>query len=312
MWAYMLKRKSASKGIKIKEDNLLAYLFIGPYLLLFIIFILLPILMAAVLAFTDFNSIEFPRFVGFDNFIQMFSGDMVLVRYVLPNTIRFALIVGPGGYALQFLMAWLVIKLPQKLRRGYTMAIYSSSLAGGTMMAVVWVVAFSGDRYGYLNNLLIWLGAITSPVDWTQDQQALMVIMIFVTLWSSMGVGFLSLQAGMFSVDPQLYEAGIIDGVKNAIQEVWYITIPAMKPQMLFAAVMAMVGTLRAGGIGVTLSGMNPTPRYAGQLFQNHIDDFGFIRMELGYATSLTFAMLAAMLVINRVVFKMLGSKEDE
>ncbi|MCL1786547.1 MAG: sugar ABC transporter permease [Defluviitaleaceae bacterium] len=306
----MLNRKKRMKGPK--EDNLLAYVFLGPYLILFVIFILLPVLMAAALAFTDFNSIERPRFIGFDNFIQMFSGDMVLVRHVIPNTLRFAIIVGPVGYALQFLMAWLVLKLPRVLRRGYTMAIYSSSLVGGVMMSVVWVVAFSGDRYGYLNNFLIWLGAITGPLDWTQRETSLMVIMIFVTLWSSMGVGFLSLQAGMFSVDPQLYEAGVIDGVQNGIQEIWYITIPAMKPQMLFAAVMAMVGTLRAGGIGVTLSGMNPTPRYAGQLLQNHIDDFGFIRMELGYATSLTFAMLAAMLVINRVVFKLLGKKEDE
>jgi len=302
-----------AKAIKgPKQDNLLAYLFIGPYLILFVIFILLPVIMAAALAFTDFNSIERPRFIGFNNFIQMFSGDIVLARYVIPNTLRFALIVGPVGYALQFLMAWLVLKIPRVLRRGYTMAIYSSSLTGGAMMAVVWVVAFSGDRYGYLNNFLIWLGAISGPLDWTQRETSLMVIMIFVTLWSSMGIGFLSLQAGMFSVDPQLYEAGVIDGVSNGIQEVWYITIPAMKPQMLFAAVMAMVGTLRAGGIGVELSGMNPTPRYAGQLFQNHIDDFGFIRMELGYATALTFAMLATMLVVNRVVFKLLGKKEDE
>jgi multiple sugar transport system permease protein len=303
-------RKKGPKGIK--EDNLLAYLFLGPYLLLFVIFIFIPVVLAALLAFTDFNSLELPRFVGFDNFIQMFSGDIVLMRHVIPNTLQFALIVGVGGYALQFLMAWLVMKIPRRARGLYTMAIYTPSIAGGVMMSVVWVVAFSGDRYGYLNNFLIWLGAMTGPIDWTQHESYLMVIMIFVTLWTSMGVGFLSLQAGMLSVDPQLYEASEIDGVTNGFQEIWYITIPAMKPQMLFSAVMAIVGAIRAGGIGVALSGMNPTPRYAGQLLQNHIEDFGFIRMELGYATALSFTMLAFMLLINRVVFKLLGQKEDE
>jgi multiple sugar transport system permease protein len=139
-----------------------------------------------------------------------------------------------------------------------------------------------------------------------------MVIMIFVTLWNSMGVGFLSLQAGMLSIDPQLYEAGKIDGVTNGVQEIWYITVPALKPQMLFSAVMAIVGALKAGSIGVQLSGMNPTPKYAGQLIQNHIEDDGFMRYQLGYATALSFALLAVMLLVNRVVFKALGQKEDE
>jgi multiple sugar transport system permease protein len=294
-----------------RNKNLLAYMFLGPYLICFFIFIFLPVILAATLAFTHFNSLEMPTFAGLANFIQMFSSDIVLMRHVIPNTFRFALFVGPVGYALQFLMAWLILRIPRKLRAMYTMAIYTPSIAGGIMMSVVWVVAFSGDRFGYLNNFLLWLGAITGPIDFTQDQQYLMIIMIFVTLWNSMGVGFLSLQAGMLSIDPQLYEASAIDGVTNGFQEVWYITIPAMKPQMLFSAVMAIVGALRAGGIGVALSGMNPTPRYAGQLIQNHIEDFGFLRMELGYATALSFALLAAMLMINRVVFRLLGERDD-
>ena len=297
---------------KSTQSNLIAYLFLSPYLICFIIFILLPVILAAGLAFTHFNALEMPQFAGLDNFITMFSADRVLMRYVIPNTLRFALFVGPVGYALQFLMAWLIMRIPKRLRAAYTMAIYTPSIAGGVLMSVVWVVAFSGDRYGYLNNFLIWLGTISTPIDFTQHTSYLMVIMIFVTLWNSMGVGFLSLQAGMLSVDPQLYEASSIDGVTNGIQEVWYITIPSMKPQMLFSAVMSIVGALQAGAIGVTLSGMNPTPRYAGQLIQNHIDDFAFLRMEMGYATALSFALLLSMLFINRIVFKLLGQKEDE
>ncbi len=290
------QRKNKLDGNK----NLVAYAFLSPYLLCFGVFILLPVVLATFLAFTNYNSLEAPTFVGLDNFIQMFSSDITLMKYVIPNTFKFAVFVGPVGYALQFLMAWMILRIPQKLRKLYTMAIYVPSIAGGIMMTVVWVVVFSGDRYAYLNRFLLWLGTITAPIDFTQHDQYLMVIMIFVTLWNSMGVGFLSLQAGMMSIDPQLYEAGKIDGITNGVQEIWYITIPALKPQMLFSAVMAIVGSLKAGSIGVQLSGMNPTPKYAGQLIQNHIEDYGFMRYQLGYATALSFALLAVMLLINR------------
>jgi multiple sugar transport system permease protein len=215
------------------------------------------------------------------------------------------------GYALQFLMAWLIMQVPKRLQTLYTMAIYTPSIAGGVMMSVVWAVAFSGDRFGYLNDILLHLGIISTPVTFTQDSSYLLNLMIFVTLWSSMGVGFLSMQAGMMTVDPQLYEAGKMDGIRNKIQEVWYITIPAMKPQLLFSAVMGIVGALKAGSIGVQLSGMNPTPGYAGQLLQNHIEDYGFIRYELGYATSLSLMLLVLMYVINKLCFKLLGSKDE-
>jgi multiple sugar transport system permease protein len=294
------------------KKNKLAYLFIAPFFICFFVFILLPVLSASLFAFTYFNSLEMPKFVGLHNFVVMITQDITLMKYVIPNTIKFAVFVGPVGYVLQFLVAWLILNIPRRLRPLYTMAIYTPSIAGGIMMSVVWVVAFSGDKYGYLNLLLIKIGAITAPIDWTQHEKYLMALMIFVTLWGSMGVGFLSLQAGMLNTDPQLYEAGKIDGIRNKLQEIWYITIPGMKPQMLFSAVMGIVGALKAGAIGVQLSRMNPTPKYAGQLLQNHIEDYGFMRYQLGYATALSLVMLILMLVINRVCFKFFGTKDGE
>lgn len=308
-------RKRSGKAAYIWREmkrNKLAYIFLAPFLICFVLFIVLPVLSATLLAFTRYNSIEAPVFVGLHNFKVMFTEDIILMKHVIANTFKFAVFVGPAGYALQFLMAWLVLQIPKRLRSVFTMAIYVPSIAGGVMMSVVWVIAFSGDRYGYLNQLLLYMGFIDTPIAFTQSSGYLMGVMIFVTLWSSMGVGFLSLQAGMMTVDPQLYEAGKMDGIRNKIQEVWYITIPAMKPQMLFSAIMGIVGALKAGGIGVQLSGTNPTPNYAGQLLQNHIEDFGFLRFELGYATALSFMMLILMYVINRACFRLLGTKEDE
>lgn len=289
-----------------------AYVLIAPFMICFCVFIVGPVLSATVLSFTSYDSIQPPVFTGLDNFVKMFTKDVVLMKYVIPNTMVFAVVVGPIGYALQFGLAWMINKAPSKLKKPYIMSIYAPSIAGGVLISVVWQVFFSSDRLGYLNDFLLNMGVINTPVAWTQDQSWLLPIMMIVTLWSSMGVGFLSLFAGMQNVDEQLYEAGRIDGITSPLQELFYITIPSMKPQMLFSAVMAIVNALKSGSIGVQLSGQNPTPNYAGQLIQSHIEDYAFSRFELGYATALSFMLLVVTYILSQVCFKFLGSKEDE
>lgn len=292
--------------------NYMAYLFIAPFMICFVIFIVGPVASATLLSFTAYDSIQAPRFIGFDNFIKMLTQDVVLMKYVIPNTIVFAVVVGPIGYMLQFLLAWLIIQAPKYTKKAYIMAIYTPSIAGGVLISVVWAVFFSSDRLGYLNDFLLNTGIINTAIAWTQDKAYLLLIMILVTLWGSMGVGFLSLFAGMQNVDPQLYEAGKVDGIHSPLLEMFYITIPSMKPQMLFSAVMAIVNALKSGSIGVLLSGQNPTPNYAGQLIQSHIEDYGFARFELGYATALSFMLVLVSYILSRVCFRFLGSKGDE
>jgi len=294
------------------KANWIAYALIAPFMICFCIFIVGPVLTATVLAFTSYDSIQPPVFTGLDNFVKMLTKDVVLMKYVIPNTLLFAVVVGPIGYALQFGLAWMINKAPRSLKKPYIMAIYAPSIAGGVLISVVWQVFFSSDRLGYLNDFLLNMGFLNTPVAWTQDKNWLLPIMMIVTLWSSMGVGFLSLFAGMQNVDEQLYEAGKIDGITSPLLELFYITIPSMKPQMLFSAVMAIVNALKSGSIGVQLSGQNPTPNYAGQLIQSHIEDYGFARFELGYATALSFMLLVVTYILSQVCFKFLGTKEDE
>ncbi len=171
------------------------------------------------------------------------------MRYVLPNTIQFAVIVGPGGYALAFMLAWMLAQLPRLPRTIFALILYSPSMTAGVAMAVVWQALFSGDQTGYLNSFLMSLGLLQEPIQWLQSPQYLMTIMILVTLWSSMGIGFLAMLAGILEINPELYEAAAIDGMNSRLQEIFYITIPSMKPQMLFGAVMSIVGTFQAGAI---------------------------------------------------------------
>jgi|SRR5690625_26238 len=289
----------------MQKDNKNSYLFLLPYILLFSLFIILPIIIAVTLSFTNFNTIEFPGLVGFLNYINLLTQDEIFMQYVLPNTILFAVIVGPGGYILSFLLAWSLAQLTKVPRTILALIFYSPSMTSGVAMAVVWKVLFSGNQAGYVNSILIRLGIVTEPIIFLQDTRFIMLIMIVVALWSSMGVGFLAMLAGVLNVDPTLYEAGAIDGIRNRFQELIYITIPSMKPQMLFGAVMAIVGTFSTGAIGVELTGSNPTPSYAGQLIVNHIEDYGFIRFEMGYAAALSVVLLLIIYFFSHISKKL-------
>lgn len=290
----------------------LSYLFIAPFYLMFLIFILIPIIAGVLLGFTYFNAIQFPSWIGWMNYQNLFSQDIIFLQHVVPNTFKFALFVGPFGYVCAFLLAWLIAQLPNFLRTGYALAIYAPSLTAGIAMAVVWQVMFTGDRTGYLNSFLLKWGIIDKPMLFVQHQDYLMDVMIIVSIWASMGIGFLAILAGILNVDKTMYEAGRIDGIASRLQEIWYITIPLMKPQMMFAAIMSIVYTLKSGGIGTQLSGSNPTPNYAGQLMLNHIEDYGFIRYELGYASAISVVLLVVCYLLSRAFGYLFSPKEDE
>lgn len=287
------------------------YLFLAPFMAMFLLFIIIPVFMAALLGFTAYDGFAAPRLIGFANYIALLTQDIVFLKYALPHTLKFAVVVGPGGYALGFLFAWLIHQLPKRIRDFYTLAFYAPSMAGGVALSVVWIAAFSGDRVGYVNNFLLQAGWIDQPQLWLQDPRYLLNIMILVSLWISFSVGFLAMLAGFQTVNPELYEAGRIDGIRNRLQEVFYITIPSMKPQLLFSAVMAIVSTLKAGGISVQLTGMPITPQYAGHLIINHVDDFAFIRFQIGYASAVSVVLLIISYLAMRFAYRLFASKEE-
>lgn len=285
------------------------YAFLAPYGLLFITFIVVPVAAAMLLSFTAFDTVQPPRPIGLRNYVTLFTQDEVFMRHVLPNTITFALLTGPGGYALAFALAWLLAQLPKWPRTILALIFYSPSMTASVAMTAVWQVLFSGDQLGYLNSWLLRWGLIAEPIAYLQSPRYLLPAMILVTLWGSMGIGFLAMLAGILEIDPELYEAAAIDGMQSRWQEIFYITIPSMKPQMLFGAVMAIVGSFQAGAVGVALSGSNPTPQYAGQLLVNHIEDFGLLRYEMGYAAAVSVVLLAMVLLFTRAFNRWL--KED-
>ena len=304
-------KSSISKRTSNFMNRHSSFVLISPYALLFILFIIIPVGAAIGLSFTYFNSIGAPKFLGLDNYINLFTNDSVFMRYVLPNTLLYSIFVGVGGYILSFFMAWTLAQLTKVPRTVLTIILYSPSMTGGVLLSTVWSVVFSGDKRGLLNALLLRLELIENPIQWLQSADYLMPIMIIVALWSSMGVGFLAILSGILNVNQELYEAGYIDGIKNRFEEIIYITIPSIKPQLLFGAVMAVVNTFKDGGTGVVLSGANPTPDYAGQLIANHIDDYGFIRYEMGYASAVSVVLLVFIYIMSRIVSRLFSSADE-
>jgi multiple sugar transport system permease protein len=318
-----LRRSNVDQTLKLKEakrkskrnstmrDGLTVFFMLLPYALLFSLFIALPVAIAIYLSMTHFNVIEFPTFVGLPNFINIFTQDQVFLKYVLPNTFMFALIVGPGGYILAFVLAWMLAQI-QKVPRTIIAHLPSTHLLW--LEVSLWrlsgVQSFSGDEAGYINAFLLQNDFIDRPIQFLVSPEYLMSIVIVVALWSSMGVGFLAMLAGILNGNEELYEAAYIEGIRNKFQEVMYVTIPMMKPQMLFGAVMAIVGTFTNGYIGVALSGSNPTPQNSAQLITNHIDDYGFIRYEMGYAAALSVVLLLIIWLFSKVAYKLFAERD--
>lgn len=180
-------------------------LMLAPFLILFFIFTVLPILSSVVLSFFTYDMISAPSFYGIGNYIKMLTGDDMFPK-TLRNTLLFAIVTGPLGYLLSFGLAWMINELNRFLRTALSFLFYAPALAGNVYL--IWQVLFSGDSYGYINSLLLSLGLITEPVQWLKSAVYTMPVVMLVQLWMSMGVSFLANIAGLQNVNPELYEAG--------------------------------------------------------------------------------------------------------
>jgi multiple sugar transport system permease protein len=283
------------------------YLFLSPFLVLFIIFTVVPVIQSAYLSFTYYNMLQPAKWIGLSNYNVLFLEDDIFLKAV-KNTFVFAVVAGPLSYCLSFMLAWVINTLRAKMV--FSLAFYVPSITSGIALSIVWLYIFSGDRYGLLNNWLLRWGFISEPVLWVTDPKTIMPVIIVVSLWMSMGTGFLVFLAGLQNVSKELYEAGAIDGIANRFQELWYITIPAMKPQLLFGAVNAIVASFGVFDIAVAIAGM-PSPNYAGHTMISHLYDYAFIRFELGYASAIAVVLFFVTLGLGRIVMRLFSSKDE-
>lgn len=298
-------RKDKSKlqwtWIEMKKYKV-AYLMIAPFFLLFFTFTVVPVLLSVVLSFTSFNMLEAPEIIYFDNYIRLFLDDDIFLL-ALKNTFVFAVITGPVSYLLSLFIAWFINELKPKLRAFVTLIFYAPSIAGNVYL--IWTLLFSGDQYGLVNSWLMRFGIIDSPILWFSDTDYIFPLVIVVALWTSLGTSFLTFIAGFQVVDKSLYEAGSVDGIKNRWQELWYITLPTMKPQLMLGAILAITNSFGFGSVITALVGF-PSPDYCVHTIMHHLQDYGGSRFEMGYASAIATILFLMMVGANALVTKML------
>ncbi|MBP5249241.1 MAG: sugar ABC transporter permease [Lachnospiraceae bacterium] len=296
------KAKAKESFADVWRKHRAKYLMIMPFALIFVTFSLIPVLVAIVLSFTSFNMAEMPKFTGFENYISLIVDDDVFLTAV-KNTFVLAIVTGPLSYFLCFVLAWLINELPPIPRAILTLIFYAPSISGNAYL--VWKLIFSSDTYGYANAWLLKLGLTDDAILWFENADYILPILIIVQLWLSLGVSFLSFIAGLQTVDKSLYEAAAVEGVKNRWQELWYITLPSMKPQLMFGAVMQITNSLSISGISIELAGF-PSVNYAGHTILTHLHDYGYVRYEMGYACTIAVVLFFIMMLCNVLVQKLL------
>ncbi len=293
-------RQSTWRAVRRGWQN---YVLMAPFLALFLMFTLIPIGCSIVLSFTNYNIFSPPTFAGWDNYLRMFLDDDIFL-IAIRNTLVFALITGPIGYFLCFAFAWMMNELRPRVRAMVTLVFYAPVLSGTAFS--IWRFIFSSDAYGLLNGWLMKLGVLREPLGYLTDPTRVLGVVIFVQLWMSLGTGFLAFIAGLQCVDRSLYEAGLVDGVHNRFQELWHITLPVMKPQLIFGAVMQIVASFSVADVSVQLAGF-PSVQYAAETVVTHIMDYGTVRFEMGYACALACFLFAMMYLMNKLVIFLLG-----
>ena len=293
-----IKRDKFKYNLAKARRMKVCYLFLAPYAILFFAFFILPILSSIYYSFTYYNILEPPKFIGFKNYINLILQDQVFLTAV-KNTFLIAVITGPLGYILSFLFAWFINELPRWIRTIAVVVFYAPSIASNAF--VIFSIIFRGDAYGYLNSFLLQFGIINAPLLWLSDPKYIMPVIIVVILWMSMGTGFLSFVAGLQSVDRSLYEAGYVDGVRNRWQELYYITLPSMKPMLLFGAVMSITQAFNVCDVPRALAGY-PSTDYAARTIVTHLFDYGFSRFEMGYASAIATVLFLVMILCNKVI----------
>lgn len=299
----MEKAKQEGKLINRIKKSRTSYLMLAPYFILFTFFTIAPVLVSIGLSFTYFNMLEAPTFVGWANYVKLFLDDDIFM-IALKNTLLFAVITGPVSYILCVLFAWIINEFRGKMRAFLTLIFYAPSICGQAYL--VWNIILNPGKTGWLNGILIKMGFLDEPILWMQTEKYVLPVLIVVQLWLSLGTGFLSFIAGLQTVDKSLYEAAAVDGVKNRWQELWFITLPSMKPQLMFGAVMQITQSFAVADISIQLAG-NPSVNYAGATVVTHLLDYSSTRYEMGYASAIATVLFLLMVGTNKFVQKVLG-----
>jgi putative chitobiose transport system permease protein len=283
-----------------KKFSLTPYLFLSPALLVIAVFILYPILAVVFYSFTDYDIVTRPEWIGLRNYVKLLSDDTFWLA--LRHSLIY-LIVTPTLIVLSILLA---IAVNRELRgiHIFRALYYLPAVSGSIAVGITWRWLFD-TQGGLLNGVLIWLGAIKEPIQWLSEPSLTLPIAMLLTIWMGVGYYMVIFLAGLQNISEDLYDAALIDGC-NGWQKHWYVSVPGLRPQITFVAVISSLAalkvfdeiyvlTLRTGGVldsGVTM------------VFLLWREAFSLSRA--GYASAIALVLLAITLAFSVVNVRML------
>lgn len=242
------------KSTEISEEirrNHSAYGLLSPFFILFLLFFIIPLLAAVPLAFTDFSLPGTPKFSGLANFQFLFDGnDRFYIS--LKNSLFSLLITGLGGFVLAAVAAALVNQLKNPLKTLFAIVFSLPTFTYGAF--AVFALFADKDAASPLNSFLLSLGLTFNAVDVLNDPVFSLILTQLVKLWSSFGIAFLALLCGFEKKDNPLYDAAVIEGVTNRMQQFFLITVPSAAENIAFAAAVQIAAAFSPVGIYTTNS----------------------------------------------------------
>ncbi|WP_442601295.1 carbohydrate ABC transporter permease [Paenibacillus sp. KN14-4R] len=288
-------KKELPLAKKLKRGRQKPYLFILPWILGFVFFTLGPMLYSLVISLFDYPIVGDSKFIGFDNYINMFTDDPLFWKS-LWVTVKFAIYFVPLNLIISLLLA-VLLNLKVKGSGIFRTIFYLPSVISGVALAMIWAWVYSGD-FGILNYILSLFG-IEGP-DWLRESGWSMTAMVGASLWGQ-GSMMLIFLAGLKAIPKDLYESSSLDGA-GKIKQFFKITLPMLSPTILFNVITSIISAFQQLTLALTLTGggpMNETHFYAMYVYEN-----AFKYFHLGYSAANAWFMFLIVLVLTMAVFK--------
>lgn len=281
-----------------RKQNFIGMLFTAPPVLLFLIFTLLPMIMAIGLSFTDYDIINAPRFSGIQNFKKIIQDEFFLIS--LRNTFYYTVLYVPLGLLLS-LGAALFLNSKRRMvglfRTLFYLPVLSSSVATATLW--FWIL---NPQLGLLNGILQIFG-ISGPA-WLYDSKLAMISIVMMSLWAGFGGNMMIFLSGLKGIPESYYEAAKVEGA-GSLQRFRFITVPSLTKTTFLVSTMLIIGTLQVFDQAFVLTKGGPGNATITLVY--YIYNNGFKNLNMGYASAISlvlFLIIIVMTVINQKINK--------
>ncbi len=305
-----MRKNTPSKKSLAREliEQRYSYFFIAPTIILFSVFVLIPVIASFFLSFTRYNALSAPVWVGVDNYYQIFFKDPRFWK-ALRNTTLYAVGVVPVGISISLLLA-VAIERKIRFKNFYKSVFFMPVVTSVVAISVIWKWLFAGGKYGLINHWLMNFGI--KPIDWIMSPTWTLPAIMIMSIWAGLGYNMILLLAGLQTIPRTFYEVAEIDGA-TGWHKFWYITLPLLKPTLLFVVIMSVINSFQlfeqvyimTSGTGEGVGGvLDCALSLVAYLYER-----GFQRFEMGYASAIAYILFAIILAVTFINMKVVRSR---